>query len=170
MEQSCHSQCWVFCVFFGPNRFYDVRNLLSWPQRLRWTMEAVILPRLGHASSFLCKSSAFPLEFGLRIVSVPLVYLFRYLFPHTSGRQCGLKGRREWELDFPGNANHLPLTSRPSLACLTYLFTYVLIQHTFWAPPMRQALESPWKTKLTLSAFIELTFQWKYMSDKHVNK
>lgn len=93
-------------------------------------MEAVILPELEHASSFLRKSSALPLQFGLRKVSALLVYLFSYLFPHTSGRQCGLKGGGTWELGFLGNANHSLCSSRPTLACLTYLFIYAFVRHT----------------------------------------
>lgn len=72
-------------------------------------MEAVTLPGLGHASSSLYESSAFPLEFGLRKVSALLVYLFGYLFPHTSGRQCALKGRRELGIGFPGQCQSLTL-------------------------------------------------------------
>lgn len=72
------------------------------------------VPEPGHVSSFLHKSSAFPLWSGLRKLSA----LLCYLSPRMSGRQCGLKGRRGVGIGFPGQCQSLTLQfqATPSLS------------------------------------------------------
>lgn len=71
-------------------------------------------PGPRHISSFVHKSSAFPLWFGFR----KLAALLCYLSLHTSGRQCDLTGRRGVGIGFPGQCQSLTLQfqANPSLS------------------------------------------------------
>lgn len=160
MEQSCHSQCRVFvCVFFFClHWFYDVRNLLSWPkgsgeQWKQWSSQSRDMLPLSSA-----RAQHFPCSLGLEKFQL-FLFIFLGIFSHIHREgNVAQRGGGSWELGFPGNASHLLCSSRPTLTCLTYLFIYALIQHTFRAPPVFQALETPQEARLILSALMEFIF------------
>lgn len=66
-------------------------------------------PKAEPCSSFLHKSSAFPLQSGLRTEFQLVSFIFSGIFSHIHREGSGLKGRREMGIGFPGQCQPLTL-------------------------------------------------------------
>lgn len=131
MEQSCHSQCRVFTLFFPLylNQFYDVRNLLSWPRGSRAQWER----RCSRAQArFLFppqELSISPLVWAWKTCSPSVLSFPTYIGMAAAAWFC--RGGGEWESGFPGLCQSLTPQFQPILVCLTHLALCFKVNNLF---------------------------------------